>query len=48
LFHQKGDCSLYFQDFLFNHVLIEDPYYDSDDESDTENNIDINIDEAYL
>ena len=51
LFHQKGDCSLYVQDFLFSHVLIEDPYYDSDDESDTdtvENNIDINIDETYV
>ena len=34
-------------DFLFNHLLVEDPYYDSDNEneSDEENNINYNIDE---
>ena len=47
LFHNKGCNSLVLHDFLFNHLLIEDPYYDSDNESesDEENNINYNIDE---
>ncbi len=46
LFHQKNDNSLNLQDFLFDYLLIEDPYYDSDnDENNIENNIDYNIDE---
>jgi hypothetical protein len=45
LLHQKNNNSLYLQDFLFDHLLIEDPYYDSDDETDEENNINNIIDE---
>ena len=41
LFHKK-DVSLDLQEFLFDHLLIEDPYVDSDDE---ENNIDSSIDD---
>jgi len=41
LFHKK-DVSLDLQEFLFDHLLIEDPYIDSDEE----NNIDTSIDES--
>jgi len=41
LFHKK-DVSLDLQEFLFDHLLIEDPYVDSDDE---ENNLHSSIDD---
>jgi len=44
LFHYKNDTSLYLEDFLFNTLLVEDPYYDSEED----NNIDYVIDECYL
>ena len=45
LFHQRNDCSLYIQDFLFTILSVEDPYYDTDESTDEENNLDIHIDE---
>ena len=48
LFHKQKDISLYLEDFLFNTLLVEDPYYDTDDEINEENNISSTIDEAYL
>lgn len=47
LFHNKRSNSINLHDFLFNHLLVEDPYYDSDNESESEeeNNINYNIDE---
>ena len=46
LFHNSKDISLDLEQFLFTHLLIEDPYFDYDD--DIENNIDNTIDESYL
>ena len=46
LFHQRNDCSLYIQDFLFTILSVEDPYYDTDESTDEENNLDIHIDET--
>jgi len=48
LFHQKGETSIELEDFLFNTLLVEDPYYDEDDDTDEENNISSTIDERYL
>ena len=45
LFHQRDDCSLYIQDFLFSISVVEDPYYDTEESTDEENNLDIHIDE---
>jgi len=45
LFHQYNDNSLDLEQFLFNHILVEDPY---NDETDEINNIDNGIDEPYL
>ena len=45
IFHGKQDISLDLEDFLFDHLLVEDPYYD---ELDPENNIENIIDEGYL
>ena len=45
IFHSKQDISLDLEDFLFDHLLVEDPYYD---ELDSENNIENIIDEGYL
>ena len=47
LFHKQNDISLYLEDFLFNTLLVEDPYYDGND-SDEENNLIHTIDESYL
>ena len=46
LFHKRNDCSLYIQDFLFTILSVEDPYYDTDEFTDEENNLDIHIDET--
>ena len=46
LFHKQYDVSLYLEDFLFNHLLVEDPYYDTEDEE--EKYISSSIDERYL
>ena len=46
LFHQRNDCSLYTQDFLFTILSVEDPYYDTDEYTDEENNLYIHIDET--
>jgi len=48
LFHKQYDISLYLEDFLFNTLLVEDPYYDTDEEINEENNISSTIDETYL
>jgi len=45
IFHGKQDISLDLEDFLFDHLLVEDPYYD---EFDEENNLENIIDETYL
>tara|TARA_Y100000389_G_scaffold129812_1_gene127268 strand:- start:2252 stop:2695 length:444 start_codon:yes stop_codon:yes gene_type:complete len=45
IFHRKQNISLDLEDFLFDHLLVEDPYYD---EVDEENNIENIIDERYL
>ena len=45
LFYQRNDCSLYIQDFLFTILSVEEPYYDTDESTDEENNLDIHIDE---
>ena len=43
LFHRNEDISLDLENFLFDHVLVEDPYYE-----DEENNLENTIDETYL
>ena len=48
LFHNCKDISLDLEQFLFTHLLIEDPYFDYDDENDYENNIDNTIYESDL
>ena len=48
LFHKQNDISLYLEDFLFNHLLVEDPYYDTDEEDNEEKYINHSIDERYL
>jgi len=49
LFHKRDDISLYLEDFLFNTLLIEDPYYDDcESGTDEENNISSIIDETSL
>ena len=49
LFHKQNDMSLYLEDFLFNTLLVEDPYYDENDmDTDEENNIRSTIDETDL
>ena len=45
LFHKGDDISLYLEDFLFNHLLVEDPYYDTEEE---EKYISSSIDEGNL
>tara|TARA_Y100000389_G_scaffold81069_1_gene77684 strand:+ start:183 stop:647 length:465 start_codon:yes stop_codon:yes gene_type:complete len=45
IFHGKHDISLDLEDFLFDHLLVEDPYYD---ELDPENNLENTIDEGDL
>ena len=45
IFHGKQDISLDLEDFLFDHLLVEDPYYD---ELDEENNLENIIDEGDL
>ena len=45
LFHRNEDISLDLVDFLFDHVLVEDPYYD---EVNEENNLLNTIDERDL
>ena len=48
LFHKRNDVSLYLEDFLFNTLLVEDPYYDEDYmDLDEENYIDSIIYERY-
>lgn len=47
LFDKYGDTSLYLNDFLFDNLLIEDPYL-SDESDIEEKNIDIYIDESEL
>tara|TARA_B100000212_G_C27308165_1_gene504545 strand:+ start:603 stop:1067 length:465 start_codon:yes stop_codon:yes gene_type:complete len=47
LFFTKYDLSIYLQEFLFDMLLIKDPYND-DELTDEENNIDIYIDETDL
>lgn len=42
------DTSLSIQEFLFDTLLVADPYEDSCDESGEENNLDIHIDEHEL
>ena len=44
LFHNSKDISLDLEQFLFTHLLVEDPYIDDMDE----NNIDNTIDESDL
>lgn len=48
LFHTRYDISLDLEQFLFNILLIEDPYYDDCDEIYEENNISSIIDETNL
>ena len=49
LFHQYNDNSLDLEQFLFNHILVEEPYNDEKDvEASEENNISSTIDEAHL
>ena len=48
LFHTTKDISLDLEQFLFTHLLVEDPYNDENDDYDYENNIDNGIDESYL
>ena len=48
LFHKRNDISLYLEDFLFNHLLVEDPYYDTEEEDNEEKYINNSIDERYL
>ena len=48
LFHNSKDISLDLEQFLFTNLLIEDPYFDYDDENDYENNIDNTIYESDL
>jgi hypothetical protein len=43
LFHESQDISLDLENFLFDHLLVEDPYYE-----DEENNLENTIDETYL
>ena len=47
LLHHYKDTSLPLLDFIFNHVLLEDPYNDDENEieSEEENYINYNIDE---
>ena len=47
LFHKQNDISLYLEDFLFNHLLVEDPYYDTEEEEE-EKYINNSIDEGNL
>ena len=47
LCHNSKDISLDLEQFLFTHLLIEDPYFDYDDDN-IENNIDNTIYESYL
>jgi hypothetical protein len=44
LFHGRGDTSIDIEYFLFDHILIEDPYNDEREE----NNIEDSIDETYV
>ena len=47
--HQKGETSTDLEDFLFNTLLVEDPYYEEDDmDLEEENNIRTTIDESDL
>ena len=49
IFHNKGATSIDLEDFLFNTLLVEDPYYDETDmDTDEENNIRSTIDERCL
>ena len=49
IFHNKGATSIELEDFLFNTLLVEDPYYDETDmDTDEENNIRSTIDERCL
>lgn len=49
LFHKKDDISLDLEQFLFSHLLIEEPYNnDCESGSDEENNISSIIDETNL
>ena len=48
IFHQKGATSIDLEDFLFNHLLVEDPYYDTEEEDNEEKYINNSIDERYL
>ena len=49
IFHQKGATSIDLEDFLFNHLLVEDPYYDTEEEEEEEEKyISSSIDERYL
>ena len=49
LFHTTTDNSLDLEQFLFDHLLIEDPYNNyNESDSDEENNISSSIDETNL
>ena len=39
LFHKSNDTSFLLENFLFEHVYIEDPYYSDDELTDKEENI---------
>ena len=48
LLQDPTDTSLSIQEFLFDMLLVEDPYYDSEESDDTEENIDYIIYESDL
>ena len=48
LFHKHGDTYSALENFLFDTLLIEDPYYDEEDTSSEQENLDYTIDESYL
>lgn len=48
LFHKHGDTYNSLENFLFDTLLIEDPYYDEEDTSSEQENLDYTIDESYL
>ena len=47
LFNSKHDAGS-LQDFLFSHLLLQDPYIDSDEEAFETDNIDYSIDDSTI